>query len=323
MIVNFLLLFENNLGVFLGTIYMVQNDTQITPKNAEKFNCKLCNFYGKKLSDFNRHCATVKHKLAQNGTQMVQNGTRITPKNAEKFTCNCGKTYKYKQGLYRHQKNCKNLIIENNNLDNCMDQNDLKNLVVKLINDNSEMKNIIMKQQEQIGDLIPKIGNTTNNVKQKFNINLFLNEKCKDALSIEQFIEKIEISMKNLLTTRDKGSAEGISDIIIDNMNKLSLYERPMHCTDLKRETLYIKNQEEWERDNNNLLINDAIKRVENKQLKNLQLWLDEHPNWEKNNHEQEEYMKLIKNCTNTIHDNGNNERIYKKLCNEFYVSGD
>ena len=165
--------------------------------------------------------------------------------------------------------------------------------------------------------------NTTNNVKQKFNINLFLNEKCKDALSIEQFIEKIEISMKNLLTTLDKGSVEGISDIIIDNMNKLSLYERPMHCTDLKRETLYIKNQEEWERDNNNLLINDAIKRVENKQLKNLQLWLDEHPNWEKNNHEQEEYMKLIKNCTNTLHDNGNNERIYKKLCNEFYVSGD
>ena len=302
---------------------MVQNDTQITPKNAKIFNCKLCNFYGKKLSDYNRHCSTVKHKLAQNGTQMVQNGTQITPKNAEKFTCDCGKTYKYKQGLYRHQKICKNLIIENNNLDKCMDQNDLKSLVVKLINDNSEMKNIIMKQQEQIGDLIPKIGNTTNNVKQKFNINLFLNEKCKDALSIEQFIEKIEISMKNLLTTLDKGSVEGISDIIIDNMNKLSLYERPMHCTDLKRETLYIKNQEEWERDNNNLLINNAIKRVENKQLKNLQVWLDKHPNWENNNNEQEEYIKLIKNCTNTIHDNGNNERIYKKLCNEFYVSGD
>ena len=302
---------------------MVQNGTQNSPKLADKYFCELCDYKCNKKSDYVKHCLTVKHQIAINGTQMVQNGTQNSPKLAERFTCACGKTYKYKQGLYRHQKNCKHLINQNNNLDKCMDQKDLKSLVVKLMNDNSEMKNIIMKQQEQIGDLIPKIGNTTNNVKQKFNINLFLNEKCKDALSIEQFIEKIEISMKNLLTTRDKGSAEGISDIIIDNMNKLSLYERPMHCTDLKRETLYIKNQEEWERDNNNLLINNAIKRVENKQLKNLQLWLDEHPNWEKNNNEQEEYMKLIKNCTNTIHDNGNNERIYKKLCNEFYISGD
>ena len=171
--------------------------------------------------------------------------------------------------------------------------------------------------------MIPKVGNTTNNLKQKFNINLFLNEKCKDALSMDKFIEKIEVSMKNLLTTRDKGSVEGISNIIIDNMNKLSLYERPIHCTDLKRETLYIKNEEEWKQDKDKTCINDAIKMVENKQLRNLQLWLDEHPNWENNNKEQEEYMKLIKNCTNTLHDNGNNEKIHKKICNEFYIYGD
>ena len=300
---------------------MVTNDDQKVAKVAFFFNCDICNYNCSKKYNFTKHLSTEKHKNKLLDDQMMTNDDNKIAKVANKtFECHCGNKYKYKQGLSRHKKTCnkkENVITETDNKD------EMKELVVKLINDNSEMKNIIMKQQEQIGDLIPKIGNTTNNVKQKFNINLFLNEKCKDALSIEQFIEKIEISMKNLLTTLDKGSVEGISDIIIDNMNKLSLYERPMHCTDLKRETLYIKNQEEWERDNNNLLINDAIKRVENKQLKNLQLWLDEHPNWEKNNDEQEEYMKLIKNCTNTIHDNGNNERIYKKLCNEFYISGD
>ena len=300
---------------------MVTNDDQKVAKVANFFYCDICNYNCSKKYNFTKHLSTEKHKNKLLDDQMMTNDDNKIAKVANKtFECHCGNKYKYKQGLSRHKKTCnkkENVITETDNKD------EMKELVVKLINDNSEMKNIIMKQQEQIGDLIPKIGNTTNNVKQKFNINLFLNEKCKDALSIEQFIEKIEISMKNLLTTLDKGSVEGISDIIIDNMNKLSLYERPMHCTDLKRETLYIKNQEEWERDNNNLLINDAIKRVENKQLKNLQLWLDEHPNWEKNNDEQEEYMKLIKNCTNTIHDNGNNERIYKKLCNEFYISGD
>ena len=107
--------------------------------------------------------------------------------------------------------------------------------------------------------------NNTINTKNKFNINVFLNEKCKDAISIDQFIEGIEISLKNLLTTKDKGQSEGISNIIIENMNRLSLYERPLHCTDKKRETLYIKNSE-WEKDDTGEQINKAIKKIETKQ---------------------------------------------------------
>ena len=301
---------------------MVQNGTQNSPKLAKKYKCDFCDYMCNKKSDLEKHFSTQKHKFARNGTQMVQNGTQNSPKLARPYKCGCGKQYKYKQGLYRHQNNCKyenmDLIIEK------PDSGDLKTMVVQLINDNSEMKNIIMKQQEQIGELIPKIGNTTNNTlnKNKFNINVFLNEKCKDALSIDKFIEGIEVSLKNLLTTRDKGSVEGISDIIIDNMSKLSLYERPLHCTDVKRETLYIKNAEEWEQDRNKTCINDAIKKVENKQLKNIQVWLDEHPDWETNPKLQEEYMKIVKNCTTSIYDSGDSKKIHKKLCNELYVSG-
>ena len=177
-----------------------------------------------------------------------------------------------------------------------------------------------MKQSQQISELIPKVGNNNNNTinnKNKFNINVFLNEKCKDALSLDEFIDKIEVSMKNLLTTKEKGQAEGISNIIMENMSKLSLYERPLHCTDKKRETLYVKNNE-WEKDDSKEHINKALKKVESKQLKNLNLWLEEHPNYMNNPIEQEEFAKLMSECGKSIDDG--REKIIKKLCDNVYI---
>ena len=171
--------------------------------------------------------------------------------------------------------------------------------------------------------MIPKVGNNnisnnTNNIKQRFNINIFLNEKCRDAISIDEFVDKIEVSMKNLLTTRDRGLSEGLSNIIIDNMNKLSLYERPLHCTDKKREIIYIKNDDEWQRDENREKITNALKRVEKKQLKNLQIWIDKHPNYMNSNTEQEEFLKIINETSKSEHEN--REKIIKNICNEVYL---
>ena len=174
--------------------------------------------------------------------------------------------------------------------------------------------------RNQISEMIPKLGSYNNNKinnKNKFNINVFLNEKCKDALSMDEFISKIEISMKNLLTTKEKGQTQGISNIIIENMNKLSLYERPMHCTDKKRETLYVKNNE-WEKDDNKEYINKALKKVESKQLKNLNVWLDEHPNYMNNSKQQEEFAQIIRECGKSIDDS--REKVIKKLCDNVYL---
>ena len=174
-----------------------------------------------------------------------------------------------------------------------------------------------------ITEIIPQIGNNnnsnnnTNNVKNKFNINVFLNEKCKDAISMDQFIDTIEVSMKNLLTTRDKGLGEGLSSIIIDNMSKLSLYERPMHCTDKKRETMYIKNQE-WAKDEKLEHIDKLLKKVENKQLKNIERWTNKNPNFMESEKLQEEYMQLIKGCTSSINDCRG--KTIKKLCDNVYI---
>ena len=282
--------------------------TENPPKTAKKFTCDKCDYKSNKLSDYKNHLKTKKHGQSQNSDAGVFQNKR--------YICDCGKEYKYRQGLYTHRKSCnyinnENIIIQNENKD------EMKNLVCKLINENQDLKNTLLEEnkelRKQISNMVPLIGNNNNNIKQKFNINVFLNEKCKDALSMDQFIEGIEVSIKNLLTTRDKGQAQGVTDIIMDNMNRLSIYERPLHCTDKKRETLYIKT-DEWECDANKTKINDAIKKIEAKQFKNIKNWVDQHPNYMTNEKEQDEFLKIVKETSNSIEKN--REKVIKNICN-------
>jgi len=274
-------------------------------KSANIFHCEKCDYKSCRKNDFNKHLQSKKHN-AQNGSKMLMENSL--------YICNCNKKYKHIQSFNRHKKKCEgekkeDMVLITDNKD------DMKELVLKLINQNSEL-------QKTIHDLIPKVGNNNNsnntiNNKNKFNINVFLNEKCKDALSMDEFINKIEVSMKNLLTTKEKGQTQGITNIIMENMNKLSLYERPLHCTDKKRETLYIKNNE-WEKDENKEYIYKALKSVESKQLKNLNVWLEEHPNYMNNPVEQEEFAKLMSECGKSVEDG--KDKIIKKLCDNVYL---
>jgi hypothetical protein len=276
--------------------------TEKEQKSSSNFCCKKCNYLTSRKSQYERHLSTDKHKRLQNNDA----GTILN----KKYICDCGREYKYRQGLYNHRKSCKGekketAIIENE------ENVDYKSMFLEMINENKELR-------KTITEMIPKMGNNNNNnIKQKFNINVFLNEKCKDALSLDEFIDKIEVSMKNLLTTKEKGQVNGISNIIMENMNKLSLYERPLHCTDKKRETLYVKNNE-WEKDDNKEHINKALKKLESKQLKNLNLWLEEHPNYMNNPIEQEEFAQLMSECGKSIDDG--REKIIKKLCDNVYI---
>ena len=308
----------------------------INPIIPKIFTCNNCDYNTSNKKDYNKHLATNKHKILMNTDNKIPN---IPKKN---YKCLCGKIYKHSQSLYTHKKKCEykesdNIIInsiEESNHENKEDyKEDYKDLVMKLIiknqeiiNDNQEFKKEMFKENQelrkQMSELIPLIGNNNNshntvNNKQKFNINIFLNEKCKDAISIDQFIDTIEVSMKNLLTTKDKGLGEGLSSIIIDNMNKLSLYERPMHCTDKKRETMYIKNQE-WAKDDKLEQVDKLLKRVENKQLKNIEKWTNANPNFMESEKLKEEYVKLIKGCTTSIDDC--KVKAIKKVCDKVYI---
>ena len=287
-------------------------------KNAKKcidLRCEKCNFATSNKFNYNKHLLSLKHKRLTDDLQKDAKNCQTI------FECVCGKKYVHRQSLYNHRKKCKdnmekanNSIFDKNNDENILDY---KSMFLEIINENKEMRSLLMKQQEQISDMIPKVGNYNNNIKQKFNINVFLNEKCKDALSIDEFINKIEISMKNLLTTKEKGQLNGISNIILENMNKLSLYERPMHCTDKKREILYVKNNE-WEKDDNKEHINKALKKIESKQLKNLNIWLNEHPDYMNNSKEQEEFAKLMSECGKSVEEG--REKIIKNLCEKVYL---
>ena len=280
--------------------------TEKEQKSSNEFCCKNCNYFTSRKSQYERHISTDKHKRLQNNDA----GTILN----KKYICECGREYKYRQGLYNHRKTCKGEIKETAIIVN--EENvDYKSMFLEMINENKELR-------KTITEMIPKMGNNNNsnntiNNKQKFNINVFLNEKCKDALSLDEFIDKIEVSMKNLLTTKEKGQVYGISNIIMENMNKLSLYERPLHCTDKKRETLYVKNNE-WEKDDNKEHINKALKKVESKQLKNLNVWLEDHPNYMNNPLEQEEFAQLMSECGKSVEDG--REKIIKKLCDNVFI---
>ena len=289
-------------------------ETKYIISSKNKFNCELCDYKCCNKFLWNQHICTAKH----NRKHMETYG------NKDKLQCsNCEKKFKNRSGLWKHKKKC----VGNKDQDKIIELSNNKNykyLILKLITENQEFKKEMFKENEelrkQISVLIPQIGNNNNNTinnKQKFNINVFLNEKCKDAISMDQFIDTIEVSMKNLLTTKDKGLGEGLSSIIIDNMNKLSLYERPMHCTDKKRETMYIKNQE-WTKDDKLEQVDKLLKRVENKQLKNIKKWTDINPNFMESEKLQEEYIKLIKGCTTSI--DACRGKTIKKVCDKVYI---
>jgi hypothetical protein len=294
---------------------------EFIPENPNVFSCKKCDYNTSNKKDYNKHLQTKKHNYGS----FTKNTNEIVPINPQIYSCICGKNYKHKGSLWNHKQKCNftgKLINK---------KEDLQDLIIKLLTDNQEMKkenqeliHKLIDQNKQITDLIPKMGNnTTINNKQKFNINVFLNEKCKDAYSMNEFIENIDISMKNLLTTMGKGLGEGLSNIIIENMNRLSLYERPIHCTDKKRETLYIKwgtpeDPARWVKDEKNEYVTSLVKKVEHKQLKNIKQWTDKYPNYMDSESLQEEYINLIRGCTSSTDDCKN--KVIKNLCDNVYL---
>tara|TARA_A100001011_G_C14272627_1_gene827673 strand:+ start:846 stop:1820 length:975 start_codon:yes stop_codon:yes gene_type:complete len=311
-------------------------------KNAKNFYCKFCDFSTSNKYNFDKHLNTAKHKHT---TKYNENTTKLqeNAKPGMQFICECGKQYPYRASLHNHKKKCNyiNNKVQNKttNIEELDDNDPSKELVMKLVEENTEIKSLLFKQfetmqahmceqqkqmHEQISELIPRVGNNNTINKNRLNINIFLNEQCKDAITMEEFIKKIEVSLGNLLVTQNKGLSEGVSNIFIENMNKLSVYERPLHCTDVKREIVYIKSEENqntgnWERDDSNIRLKNALKQVTHMQQKSLEKWVAEHPNWETDPKLQEEYMKLVKNCTEDFSDKEN--KIIKKLCNQTHVN--
>ena len=229
------------------------------PKNAKIFHCEFCDFSCSKESNYHNHLSTLKHKIRTNTNKKV-------PKNAKIYICSCGKNYKHASSLWNHRKKCD---YKEENL------HDKKpNFVeeTQIINENIDYKSLLIKAMDQLSEQ----QKTMNDM-----INMFLNEKCKDAINLSDFIERIEVSHDDLENNAQLGFVNGITKILMDNLNQLTLYQRPIHCTDTKRETLYIKDQDKWEKDLSDKKLEGAIQEVSRKSIGSLLQWKKENPDYE------------------------------------------
>ena len=257
------------------------------PKNAEIYVCEKCNFKCSKKSNFDKHLLTRKHKILTNPNEKM-------PKNAAAFQCECGKVYKHNSTLSSHKKKC-TFIIEMTKSEIVpiqSENNDYKHLLMQAMNEMKEQRQEFideMKKKDQMlahkdelmGQMIDKVGNTTNNTSNNLNINMFLNEECKDAINFSDFIEKIEISHHDLENNAQLGFVNGITKILMDNLKQLNLYQRPIHCTDTKRETLYIKDDNKWGKTDSDKKLEGAIQEVSRKSIGSLLQWKQNNPDYE------------------------------------------
>ena len=235
-------------------------------------------------------------------------------KNEKIYYCQCGKKYKYKQGIHVHRKKCnfKNSLtdINENNQETALtttikEESDIsyKTMFLDMMKQNKELQNTIC-------EMIPKMGNTVNTTNNTNNINninvtVFLNDKCKDAISMTDFIKTIDISLDDLYVTKNKGLIGGISNIFVNQLNKLPLVQRPIWCSDKKRKRLFIK-EDTWTEDTDNIKTAQAIKSVSVLQTKNINKYTKEKPNWIKNDKEKDDYIYIVKTTTDTVEDKTN-----------------
>ena len=308
-------------------------DNIVVPKKFQNFYCKSCDYSTCRKSQYERHLNTAKHK-------MVTNGDILVPNENTKHICCCGKEFKFRQGLSRHKKNCNGIqtdIVSETTTPVSNTNDDLVNVIVKQQEETSELKKLLIEQsqqihaqQKQIQELIPQLqqvtnitnNNTTNN--NKFNLNFFLNEQCKDAISIQHFIENLNIGIRELEHMGDVGYVQGMMSIFSETLGKMNIYERPLHCTDLKRDTLYIKQGDTWTKDTEDKTeMKKIVETVKCRNYGSLRLWEREHPEaFECDTQDNIDYMRISSeslggfNSTDTIKLN----KIIKHVVKEVYV---
>ena len=271
----------------------------MSQKTENLFYCKKCDYTSRNKYDFKKHLSTAKHKK----TRMVKNDNKNDNK-VLKFRCEfCGKCYKYRSGLSRHQsKPCKqthSLPLKKSRKNRqkvakpSMEGDQMSDTLMSLTKTLAQQGELIEKLVNTQNEMIPRLGNNNNN---KISINVFLNEHCKEAMNLEDFINNIKISLEDLEYTNEHGYVKGISNIFTKNLTDMKATQRPIHCSDKKRLQFYIKEKDSWEKDKQNVKLNNSIQEITKKQILELKQWEDSHPNYLNNNAQYMEWQKMVQN---------------------------
>jgi hypothetical protein len=298
---------------------------------AKYFMCELCDFKCSKKSNYDKHLLTIKHK---NSILLNKKCTKPIKNAADHFCCKlCSKEYKARNSLWYHEKKCNNTEAFNDeNISVVSEEIEEKpeedspmstNMILELLKQNNEFKELIIEQNKKILELVNtnssvtnitnnNTNNTTNNT--KFNLQIFLNEKCKDAFNITDFINSIDVGFKDFENFGRIGYVSSINNILIRELKGLDLYKRPIHCSDLKREVIHVKDNDTWVKDDDKKHMKRAIKLIEHKNIKLVPGWLKANPKADDiSTKKHEEYMKILDNSMGEMKDE-DNERNYEKI---------
>ena len=248
--------------------------TKKSQKEPIIFRCEQCDFSCSKIGNYNRHLLTRKHIMITNGDK----------KGANIFECECGKIYKHRQALSTHKKKCTYVPVTEDETQQLTKLD--PNMVRELIEKNTELQQQLVELSGKFDTMVVNNNitkNITKNNTNNFNINVFLNEQCRDAINFTDFVDRIEVSHDDLENNANMGFVNGISKIFVDNLKQLTLHERPIHCTDVKRETMYIKDDDQWQKEKTIIQekIQHAIQEVSRKSLCSLLEWKEANPEYD------------------------------------------
>ena len=282
---------------------METEETSLNEKNEKIFVCLNCDFKCSYLSDWNRHIVTRKHQIGNNGNQMETN-----------YECDCGKKFITNSGLWKHKKKC---LTEKIQYIDGININDKNALVIHLLKQNTDLQHKIMDMSSK-STITNHTNNTNNTTNNTFNLNVFLNETCKDAMNISDFVSSIKMELDDLEHVGRTGYIQGISNILIKNLNNIEQHLRPLHCSDFKREILYIKDNNKWTKDTENKpILTNAIKHIANQNIKQINKWVQQYPDCVKSNSKKNDlYLKIVSNSMNGFTKEESDKNIYKIITN-------
>jgi len=295
-------------------------DTKLS-QISHKFICEYCNIKTNNKKDYNKHILTPKHKKMSN-VNIIET---FVPKNNNEcpiFTCkNCNKEYFSRVGLWKHKKKCVTKDDDDTQFIDGINIKDKDALVLHLLKQNSELQNKIidMASKSTITNNTNSHNNNNNNNNNKtFNLQFFLNETCKNAMNITDFVSSIKMELEDLEHTGRTGYVQGISNIFIKNLNNLEQHLRPLHCSDFKREVLYIKDNNEWTKDTENKpILTKAIKTIANENIKQINKWVQHYPDCVQSDSKKNDlYLKIVSNSMNGLTKEEGDKNIHKIITN-------
>jgi hypothetical protein len=303
---------------------MTTDDNENVAKSSFDYYCEKCNYGTCKKSNLEKHFLTSKHTKT---TLLTTNDNVLVAKSSlKKYGCEkCNKYYNDRAGLWRHNKKCSyNNKNNNNNKINGHNKPENKDeLINYLIKENQEFKNLIVEivKKDNTSSIINSNNTTTNSHNKTFNLQFFLNETCKNAMNISDFVDSIKLQLSDLENVAKIGYVEGLSKIIIKNLNALDVTERPVHCSDSKRDTMYVKDEDKWEKENeNNHKVLKAIEDIANKNSKLVKEWKKNNPECSSSkSHKADVYSHIMIEAVCSNND-VNNNKVLKKIAKEVVI---